>query len=239
MAEMLSLTDRLEGFRPPRQERSRRTLDRIARATETLLSERGAGGVTVQDVVARAGTSVGAFYTRFESRDAAVAFVRERSWEEARERWAAFLAPGAWSDVPAGAVIAEVIRRFCRILVAENQPSRAFYLDLLQRGEDADLERVRRLDREIATLMGGLLRERTSELDVADPGTIAADGFLRVISAVRDHLLFDPEGEERALILSLTRMYSGLLGLEPPGSYGELLARCATARRLRKSGPGS
>lgn len=228
----------MEGFRAPRQERSRRTLARIARATEALLSERGPGAVTVQEVVARADTSVGAFYTRFGSKGDAVAYVRERSWEAARDRWNDFLAPGGWPGVSTGALVAEVIRRFCRVLLADDGPSRAFYLDLLGRGDEAGLERVRRLDREIAALMGRLVEERGTARATGTPDGTAAAGFLRVISGVRDHLLFDPDGDERELILTLTRMYAAALGAEPPASYRQLLAMCAAARRLRRTPPG-
>lgn len=227
---------RLEGFWEPRQERSRRTLDRIAGATEALLSERGAGDLTVEDVVARADTSVGAFYTRFDSKRVAVAYVRELSWDDARRTWCAFLAPEDWEEVPTPAVVCEIIRRFARVLLAGDRPTRALYLDLLRRGDEEGLERVRQLDREIARLVGRLLETRAGVPGETSDGRTAREGFLRVISGLRDHLLFGGRGEERFLILRLTQMYAGLLGLRAPGSYGELLALCTTARRLRHDG---
>lgn len=224
---------RLEGFRKPQQERSRRTLDRIAGATEALLSERGSGDLTIQDVVARADTSVGAFYARFDSKQVAVAFVRKRSWDEARRLWRGFLAPEAWEKVPTPALIAEVIRRFGRILLAGDRPGRALYLDLLRRSDEEGLECVRELDRDIADLVGRLLEARTSGSGGAESERVAREGFRRVISGVRDHLLFNPRGDARSLILRLTQMYAGLLDLEGPASYEQLLAMCADARRLR------
>lgn len=221
---------RLEGFREPRQERSRRTLDRIAGATEALLSERGAGDLTVEDVVARADTSVGAFYTRFDGKRVAVAYVRERSWDEARTMWRAFLAPEDWERVPTPAVVCEVIRRFARVLTAGGRPTRALYLDLLRRENDEGLERVRQLDREVARLVGRLLAARLGTTGGATEGRAAREGFLRVISGLRDHLLFGARGEERSLILRLTQMYAALLGVKRPGSYAELLSMCAEAR---------
>lgn len=228
---------RLEGFREPRQERSRRTLDRIAGATEALLCERGAGELTVEDVVARADTSVGAFYTRFDSKRVAVAFVRQRSWDEARSLWHEFLDPKNWEDVPTPALVAEVIRRFARVLLAGERPTRALYMDLLRREDEEGLERVRRLDREIARLVGRLLAARVGTTGGATVGSAATEGFLRVISGLRDHLLFGARGGERFLILRLTQMYAALLGVEGPASYAKLLALCATARRLRDDGP--
>jgi AcrR family transcriptional regulator len=221
---------RLEGFREPRQERSRRTLDRIAGATEALLSERGAGDLTVEDVVARADTSVGAFYTRFDGKRVAVAYVRQRSWGEARRMWCAFLAPEDWEEVPIPAVVCEVVRQFARVLLAGGRPTRALYLDLLRREDEAGLERVRQLDREIAGLVGRLLEARSGKSGGVTEGRAVREGFLRVISGLRDHLLFGARGEERSLILRLTQMYAALLGVKRPGSYAELLALCAEAR---------
>lgn len=219
----------LEGFRRPRQERSRRTLERIAGATEALLSERGSGGLTVQDVVARADTSVGAFYQRFDGKAVVVAFVRQRSWEEARRLWRALLTPEAWEDVPTPALVAEVIRRFARVLLAGSRPTRALYLDLLRREDEEGLERVRELDREIALLMGRLLERRATGSGGAIEAEAARQGFLQVIAGLRDHLLFGCRGDERSLILRLTRMYAGLLDLEGPATYGELLSLCKDA----------
>lgn len=229
---------RLEGFREPKQERSRRTLVRIAGATESLLVERGPERLTVEDVVALADTSVGSFYARFDSKQVAVSFVRERSWRDARRLWRDFLAPEAWGDVPTPAVIAEVIRRYVRVLLAGDRPTRALYLDLLGRADEEGLERVRELDRDVARLVGRLLGGRTPAGSGAAAGTRAAEeGFLRVISGLRDHLLFDPAGDERSLVLRLTQMYAALLDVERPGSYAELLAMCAEARRSSRHEP--
>ena len=184
-------------------------------------------------------TSVGAFYSRFDSKEDAVSYVRERAWEESRRLWGEFLAPGAWEDVPTPALIAEVVRRFCRVLLAGKRPTRAFYLDLLRKEDEEGLARVRSLDRDVAALMARLVEERG--VPARGPGSakgrVAEEGFLRVISGLRDHLLLGPRGHERALILSLARMYATLLQVEPPTSYRELLAMCADARRRRSPVP--
>ena len=64
--------------RPPVQARSRRTLARILDASLTLLGERGRDGLTVQDIVSRAGTSVGSFYARFSGKEDLL-----RTWKRA------------------------------------------------------------------------------------------------------------------------------------------------------------
>lgn len=229
---------RVAGFKAPRQERSRRTLGRIVEATETLLLERGPEGLTVADVVARADTSVGAFYTRFESKDDAVAYVHARFWDDVRERWSAFLAPERWVGVPVESIVAEVIRRFCRLFLSSDGRARGLLHELLARRDAAQLQRIGELDAEIAGMMARLLVSRRHELGHPQPGEVAAEGFHRVISAVRDHLLFGGAASttgsaaERGLVLSLVQMYGSLLRTgSPPEDYGALLARCSAAHR--------
>ena len=72
---------------PPRQLRSRRTLERIVRASLQILNEDGPDGLTVQAIVERAGSSVGSFYARFSGKDELLAYLGERIWREAAARW--------------------------------------------------------------------------------------------------------------------------------------------------------
>lgn len=240
------MAERANGFQAPRQERSRRTLGRIVEATEWLLLERGPDGLTVKDVVARAETSVGAFYTRFGSKDDAVVYVQARFWDEVRGQWADFLAPERWEGVGAGPIVAEVIRRFCRLFLSGEVRARALLNELVVRRDEKLLARIRELDAEIARMMGRLLESRWDELGHPRPGEAVEVGFRRVISAVRDQVLIGsaaPTGAERVqseaeaerdLVLSLVQMYGSFLrtGSEP-GDYGALLSQCAVVHRTR------
>lgn len=62
-----------EGVKPARQRRSARTRDRILEALARTLDEDVPDRLTVGDIAARAGASVGAFYGRFADKDAALA----------------------------------------------------------------------------------------------------------------------------------------------------------------------
>jgi AcrR family transcriptional regulator len=76
-----------EGPRPPRQERSRRTLRNLERAALDLVARDGADAVTVAAVVARARSSVGSFYARFEGKEELFRHLEARLWEDALGRW--------------------------------------------------------------------------------------------------------------------------------------------------------
>lgn len=75
------------GPRPPRQERSRRTLRNLERAGLELVARHGAEAVTVADVVARARSSVGSFYARFAGKEELFRHLDGLLWREAGERW--------------------------------------------------------------------------------------------------------------------------------------------------------
>lgn len=62
----------------PLQTRSIASTERMFVAAEQLLREGGADAVTVDAVIARAGTSVGAFYTRFDNRQGLLEAMHER-----------------------------------------------------------------------------------------------------------------------------------------------------------------
>ncbi len=61
------------GALPVRQQRSRQTRDAILRAVEDALESGRLFQATVQELSAAAGVSIGAFYGRFKSKDAAIA----------------------------------------------------------------------------------------------------------------------------------------------------------------------
>jgi AcrR family transcriptional regulator len=77
---------------PPKQLRSRQTLDRLLDAAEAVIREEGISEMTVVKVVKRAQSSVGAFYRRFPDRDAILFAIQERNHTRAREIYDAQLA---------------------------------------------------------------------------------------------------------------------------------------------------
>lgn len=58
------------GMRPPQQQRSRASLERVLSAGEKLLAEKGYEGFTISEVSRRSKVSVGSVYGRFENKDA-------------------------------------------------------------------------------------------------------------------------------------------------------------------------
>lgn len=108
-----------EGFRPPMQDRSRQTLDRIAQAALELMEENGVEGATVANIVDRAQASVGSFYARFPGKDDLIRFLRARVWTEARERWDEALRAESWEGVALDRVVEGVVSLLLRSFRAD------------------------------------------------------------------------------------------------------------------------
>ena len=80
--------------RPPKQHRSRRTLQRIARAALELIAQNGVEGTTVGAIARRAGSSVGSFYARFDGKTDLLVYLDEHIWETVEQRWSDAIAEG-------------------------------------------------------------------------------------------------------------------------------------------------
>ena len=64
--------------KPPLQERSAKTLERIVEATEDLLRTKSFEQVTIRDIVERAKCPIASFYARFKSKDDLLPHLYER-----------------------------------------------------------------------------------------------------------------------------------------------------------------
>lgn len=100
----------LEWVRPPQQERSQRTLERLLDAAEALILEEGVDAANVAAVAKRAKSSVGAFYARFPDKETLVRAVCERFAIQARATMDAVLEPSRWQGQSLEAVLAAGLR---------------------------------------------------------------------------------------------------------------------------------
>jgi AcrR family transcriptional regulator len=68
--------------RPPQQDRSRVTQERILASASALLEQRGYAEFTLQKVCKESGLSIGAIYSRFSSKDELLRTIQEKHIEE-------------------------------------------------------------------------------------------------------------------------------------------------------------
>ena len=174
-------------LRAPKQHRSRRTLQRIARAALELIAQSGVEGTTVEAIARRAGSSVGSFYARFEGKTDLLVYLDERIWETVEEQWTDATA-GELADWPTHRLVRGLARLYAD-------------MDLVHRGaRDAIAQALRGPGAgpsEAAARIRARVREDSARLLLAKRDTIVhSDPALAVETVCRTletaARLFDP-----------------------------------------------
>jgi len=98
----MSIANSPPTHRPPRQQRSRDSLNRVLTAAESLLETRLLEDITLAEILKKAHVSVGAFYARFSNKDAMIPFLYERYDRNLANGAARVLDRGRWRglDLP-------------------------------------------------------------------------------------------------------------------------------------------
>ena len=211
--------------RPPAQARSRDTEARILAALRELLEERALDEVSVQEVAARAGVSVGGFYARFASKDHAMAhllyegYVAQTVAEAGR-----VLDPARWEGEP----IARVARAYFGLIVETARQHLPVIRELVRRSREAPDEMERneawaRFREHVHAPFRRLLEARADEITHPDPALAISFAFSACSSALRETVLFGhmqpsmgPIADD-VLAAELSRMLCSYLGAPYPG----------------------
>jgi AcrR family transcriptional regulator len=173
-------------FRPPKQDRSRLTLDRIATAALELMEEVGVEGATVAAIVERAGASVGSFYARFPGKEDLVRYLQNRVWTDARERWDAALSAEAWEGLPMASVVEGVVGLLLRSLRADYQRRRALGGNAAV--DPIGAEHALSFHHHLLSTVTPLLLARRGEISHPEPETAIPFGYRAVVGAIREFL---------------------------------------------------
>lgn len=204
--------------RTPHQDRSRATLDRIVEATTALLDTKTFDEISIAEIVERADSSVGAFYTRFEDKAALLDHL-----DELYARRVIDVAQTAAEGAPLETTLPEQVRGLVTYLVRMHrvQPGllRTLIVEARRQGEGAFRERTRQMNRTIPPIMEQLLAH-SDRMGHPDPRRAVYMGLLMVFSAIREVVLF-PEGlaefvdhHDDELIDELTDAYLRYLRVE-------------------------
>jgi len=165
-------------LKPPKQPRSRRTLERIVGAALELLEAEGPDGVTVQAVVAKASSSVGSFYARFRGKDDLLEYLSERVWDDALTRWTEAVEARAWSEM----TLAQIVEGSVGLLfdVRRSRVDHLRQLDRMAGGGDA-YDRFRRM---LLQSLEALLLERQAEMNHTEPQMAVRLGLSAVLGVL-------------------------------------------------------
>ena len=202
----------------PRQERSRRTLDRLLDAAQQVLAESGAEGATVPRIAERAGMSVGVVDRRFRDKDALLRAVYERFFETTLEANRAALDPARWRRKSARSILASVVRGMVRGHAMHRALLRALIVFADTHADAEFRNRIVELNAAAAAQVLTLLQARRSQ--IAHPELERAVGFVLIVVASvlsrwvhpdSDRLL--PYHDETALSDELVAMAARYLGV--------------------------
>lgn len=190
---------------PPKQDRSRQTLERIVAASLELLATEGPAGLTVHKVVAKADSSVGSFYARFKGKDDLLDYLGSRIWTEALDRWTQALESRNWGEL----TLPEMVEGSVGLLI-DAQRSRSAYLRALDWAAAGPTDAYRTFRTELLSGLGDILLRRASEMSHPDPRLGVRIGLRAVLGIVeaefresRDRLSRETLIEEcRALLLA-------------------------------------
>lgn len=203
-------------IRPPKQSRSRRTLERIVAASLELLATEGLTGLTVHKVVRKANSSVGSFYARFDGKDDLLEYLGERVWAEALERWNNALEARAWSELD----LSEVVEGAVGLLI-DAQRSRSAYLKALDWASGRQSDAYEAFRAELLYGLGHLLLEHRTAIAHEDPALAVRLGLRAVLGVVDAEFRATHDRIERTVLVEECRaMLLGYLTGEAGASSG-------------------
>jgi AcrR family transcriptional regulator len=198
-------------LRPPRQDRSRASLERILIATETLIETKRFEDVTIGEIVRLSGSSVGAFYSRFEGKTGLLPCLYERydAWiGRVSER---LFAPKRWErlglDARVRRIAALAVRAYRRrrgILRSIVLHARAHPEDITMPQREHRQEQYRRLSE--------LLLERRSEISHPQPEEAVRFALLMLGAVARERILFGDAPHPSSVPISDRRLAIEIAG---------------------------
>ena len=205
----------------PKQPRSERTQERLLRAAEKLILEKGLADASVPEIARRAGSSVGGFYARFPDKDALLRALEERFFAEMLMRVAKLADAGRWGE----ARIAEIASACAGELVTVFRERRNLIAAFLHRAT-ADPELLAeaiRFRAQTAERIASLLLPRGSELRHPDPrlaielGVQFAFALMLQLVVVGDVRAGGRVLSDRELQAEIERNFLAYIGAPNPG----------------------
>lgn len=217
------MTARLDPRKAPRQERSRRTVERILDAATRIFDEDGYAGTTTNEIAAVAGVSVGSLYQYFPNKDAILVALARRHVAAATAGLTALLAPIGPETEPVATV--EVVVRF---LVDQHRHDRLHRLVAHEAPRTPEL--VTELDAARALLVTSTERLLAGRLPAGADGALVASMVVAIVdAAVHDVAIRVPERDRDAVVALTLTAVDALLGPRP--GVPRPRARVGAARR--------
>lgn len=173
-----------DALRPPLQNRSRETLERVLDAGEKLLVEKGWDGFTVQEVSRRSKVSIGSIYARAPSKEALLLAIYDRATDRMAEENDASLTP---DEHYAGLDARQVIMRATSEMAEHMLRNQAMLRVFMNRSpvDPVIRERGAKTIRQLASRYEELLLRHRDAFTHADPSLAIEIAFRMVFMPMR------------------------------------------------------
>ena len=182
---------------PPKQSRSRRTLERIIQAALEILEVDGSSALTVQAVVERASSSVGSFYARFSGKEDLLDYLAERVWHQTLDRWNNALSSRDWSRIDLQHIAEGSIR-----LLVDAGKSRSVYMRALDRAKGRDGVAYDTFRSRVIGDVAEILLARRDEIAHPDPELAVRLGLLATAGMIEADRSADDGPLPREILVS-------------------------------------
>jgi len=208
----------LSSISQPKQARSEDTANRILDAAQSLIEREGLAGLSIPEVVRRAKSSTGSFYARFKDKNALLAALEERFFEEVHRILDELADPERWRDRPLRELVDVCNREMMKRL---RQHARLVCAFAFRSAHEATFEtHVKRFHERLTDRMRALILSRKDEMSHPEPELAVslaiefAFTFIqtRVAYAAQRHNHGAVVGDEK-LADELTRMFIAYAGV--------------------------
>lgn len=165
---------------PAHQARSRRTLERLLRATVEVLDQHGLDGATVPRIAARARVTPGAIYRRFPDKHALLREAWLRVLRENARQSATLTAPESWRHAPLAALVRHVVTTTLRGHARHRTLLRALMIFSLEHADAAFRRESAELQDAVFRTVTDVLLARRAEIGHSDPESAVPFALLMV-----------------------------------------------------------
>lgn len=210
----------LAAVKAPRQSRSQRSLERLLDATRELLETRTFEEISIAEIVRRAGSSVGVFYSRFSDKQALLDCLDELYTLDVIAEFTALADSWREREVPLEEKLVEAAHFLVDFHRQRRGVVRALVLHARLHVGGPFSERTRRMQAAPGGIVSGLLAH-VDEIDHPAPERAIRFSMVQALTTVREHVLF-PEGpaatvllDDRALAAEVARVWIASLPSAP------------------------
>ena len=215
-------------FIEPQQTRSRRTLERIVSATETLLVRQPFASVTVDEIVAEADASKGSFYNRFADKESLIDYLSELHFDQLAAAWRRFLEPTRWNGTSLRRLVGRIMVRQVRLYRRRRHVLRALAIHARSSDQRELTKKAAGFNREIVAMYRSFFEGRCDELPRTATVDDACQAMTFTSAIAREVILFgDGPGPLRLpdpqLTTTLERLFWGYLNEPKPNHMERLL----------------